>query len=612
MNRRQIRALVWTALILVFVVREAWALEKLLLAPEQGLYDLAPYMEVMEDPGQVVTIHDVSSPEYSSRFVPLSGPDYRFDLEHAAYWLRFSLKKKTETDGQPQSYPRTWLLEAANPIIPALELYIPAQGSPAGAPEFLVRKSGNIFPAKPENVLSGYFVLPFPDAFQEGGVFYLRLAGLFPLNTTFTLWTPISYQRKSTLDSLIFGVIYGTILCMLAFNFFIYLSLRDRTYLYYVLYLLFGFLYLSNVQGHFKALLDPPLRWVPVIWLESIALTAFWSLAFTRSFLDTRKNAPVLDMIFGGFKVLLVVGMLLSLGPWLIFIGKFVALMASVGPIFYLAAGFLCLYRGFLAARYFLLAWSILLIGALLHALRIWGLLPFGFFTTNTVPLGMALESVLLSFALADRIRNLRLEKEALVTRERRFKKLSETDGLTGLYNKRFLFDRLTAEIQQAQGRERSLSLIIMDVDDFKRFNDTYGHPEGDKVLKGLSSVILTCIRDRDCACRYGGEEFTVILPDAGAENARAVAERVRRRFASLTFFPVKEVAVAASVSVGLAQLRPGEDAENLIKRADEALYQAKKLGKNRTVTAGNASGDGEFPVEHCQTLGQGKQKFFN
>ena len=134
---------------------------------------------------------------------------------------------------------------------------------------------------------------------------------------------------------------------------------------------------------------------------------------------------------------------------------------------------------------------------------------------------------------------------------------------------------------------ERSLSIFIMDVDNFKRFNDTYGHPEGDNVLITLAQVINDGIRKKDFGCRYGGEEFTVILPEISLENARQVAERIRKNFAARVFTIGNEPEVSATVSIGLAQYSRGEDAQGLIRRADGALYQAKHEGKNRVVSAG-------------------------
>ena len=198
--------------------------------------------------------------------------------------------------------------------------------------------------------------------------------------------------------------------------------------------------------------------------------------------------------------------------------------------------------------------------------------------------LGPALESVLWSFGLADRIRILEEEKRALAQRSDQYKKASETDGLTGLFNKKYMLDKLNRETRTREEAPSPLSFIIMDVDNFKNFNDTHGHPEGDKVLIALAGAINSCIRNQDSGYRYGGEEFAVILAQTGLDNAKVVAERIRRRFADHVFRPGPGTEVSSSISVGVVQRRPDENPADMIKRADQALYVAKKQGKNRVV----------------------------
>jgi diguanylate cyclase (GGDEF)-like protein len=128
--------------------------------------------------------------------------------------------------------------------------------------------------------------------------------------------------------------------------------------------------------------------------------------------------------------------------------------------------------------------------------------------------------------------------------------------------------------------------MLMLDVDNFKRYNDTYGHPEGDKVLTTLGQVILSCVRDNDLPCRYGGEEFSVILPGGPGNVAVGVAERIRRNFEEKVFVPREGEPVHVTVSTGVAEHVTGENAEQLIGRADKALYTAKEKGKNCIILA--------------------------
>lgn len=174
--------------------------------------------------------------------------------------------------------------------------------------------------------------------------------------------------------------------------------------------------------------------------------------------------------------------------------------------------------------------------------------------------------------------------EQALKESEQRYKELSLVDELTGLFNKRHFNHALRLEIERAHRYEHPLSLLMMDIDNFKHHNDTYGHAEGDKVLARLGELIADSIRTNDLGCRYGGEEFAAILPETPGESAAVVAERIRKRFAAKDFFPKPDAKVNKTISIGIAQLAAGEDAESFIKRADKNLYQAKQQGKDRYV----------------------------
>ncbi len=165
---------------------------------------------------------------------------------------------------------------------------------------------------------------------------------------------------------------------------------------------------------------------------------------------------------------------------------------------------------------------------------------------------------------------------------------LAVTDGLTGLHNRRYFDTHLKLLMDRAAVRGRPLSICMTDIDRFKQVNDTYGHDAGDEVLREFANRIRTTVRGADLACRFGGEEFVVVMPDTSAEMAAGVAERLRMIIESLPFpVPQADGVLKVTASMGIATLRPGADtAEALLKRADTALYQAKHEGRNRVVAA--------------------------
>jgi two-component system cell cycle response regulator len=160
------------------------------------------------------------------------------------------------------------------------------------------------------------------------------------------------------------------------------------------------------------------------------------------------------------------------------------------------------------------------------------------------------------------------------------------TDALTGLHNRRYMTTHLAAMVDQAGERNRPLSVLILDIDYFKSINDTHGHDAGDMVLKEFADRIRSNVRGIDLCCRFGGEEFVVVMPDTDLDLASVVAERLRSRVASeaFTISPARQ-RIDVTISIGIATMLQGRDtSESLLKRADVALYEAKRSGRNRVV----------------------------
>jgi diguanylate cyclase (GGDEF)-like protein len=159
-------------------------------------------------------------------------------------------------------------------------------------------------------------------------------------------------------------------------------------------------------------------------------------------------------------------------------------------------------------------------------------------------------------------------------------------DPLTGLNNRRLLMDRLAEEEQRAKRTGQPLCLMMMDLDKFKRVNDTYGHHAGDKVLQRFAKIARAAIRATDVIGRYGGEEFVVVLPNTSAEKGLEVAERLRKQVEEDVILLGDGQEISATVSIGFAEMTASEDSAVMIERADVAMYSAKETGRNRIVLA--------------------------
>jgi two-component system cell cycle response regulator len=160
------------------------------------------------------------------------------------------------------------------------------------------------------------------------------------------------------------------------------------------------------------------------------------------------------------------------------------------------------------------------------------------------------------------------------------------TDGLTGLFNRRYMETHLATLVDQAAERGKPIAVLVLDIDYFKSINDTHGHDCGDDVLREFALRIRKCIRNIDLACRYGGEEFVMVMPETDRAVATMVAERLRRRIASEPFSIAQGTrSIEVTISIGIAAANGADDnAAAMLKRADQALYRAKRDGRNRVV----------------------------
>lgn len=584
------------AVLLAWVLLMAWAgpgwagpgprgMPAPLLTPTAPQTVLAPYLEVFNDPSRSLTIAQVASPAFAGRFrsVPPE-PHLKLGITPDAVWLRLRLQRPPAS-APPYVNPDEWFIELDNSQIQYLDAFFPV--SPVGSnglPAFREVHTGLSRPGRARPLAFRTFVLQIPAQYQDGSYIYLRLASANTLAMRLDLWSMRGLHQRITSDSYFFGVVYGVLLAMLLSNLVFYFSLWDRTYLYYVFYVASMLLFALATYNQLDLLLVdlPPRLDQTLVWLF-VGLVFSTGVLFARTFLRSWLLTPRLDKVLLG--LLGASGLIIIAAPLGLFrfTGLFSHILALAVPGMILITALVSLRRGLLAPRFFLLGWSVLVVAVILFAAKGFGLAPEFLSGTVLLPGAAALESLLLSFALAERVRVLRRQRQEARRREHRYREMSIRDELTGLYNKRYLSSSLHNEVERAGAQAEPLTMLLMDVDDFKRFNDTHGHSEGDRVLAGLAAIIQERSRDSDVACRYGGEEFVVIMPLTDQEQGLLVAERIRTGFKALAFRSQDGGEVHVSLSIGLAQWRPGEDPNSLLHRADRALYRAKRAGKDRS-----------------------------
>jgi diguanylate cyclase (GGDEF)-like protein len=303
---------------------------------------------------------------------------------------------------------------------------------------------------------------------------------------------------------------------------------------------------------------------------------------FALTFLDTRRHFPRTHRAVVGFiavgVMLLTVLIAMDWQAWALLLtfgfgGLFAVIMVALGMI--------SLRAGLGSAQYFLAASVCAMTGVVLTELSVWGVIPFTDWAYRAVEIGMLLDATLLALALTYQFRVARTERAEAQA-------LARLDPLTGINNRRAFYNIAIPLWNVTQRHGRDLSILIMDIDRFKDINDTNGHACGDEVLRATTQVITETMRDQDVAARWGGEEFIVLLPETGLEQATIFAERLHL---SIAASPIQcgRRTIGITASFGVAA-RSGRESslDELITAADSFLLIAKHSGRNRVRPARN------------------------
>lgn len=430
------------------------------------------------------------------------------------------------------------------------------------------------------------------------------------------VWSDNVYSNHKLTHHTVYAFVLGIITVMMLYNLSLWIFTRDRVYLVYSTYLtaVIGFILAESGIGHHSLWENAPWLRLHAYGLFSVLCFILASL-FVRLFLELPK--------YGGWVLtvnnLAIICWLLALidyltgTMWLASASEPLALLTTaLGLVMSVYLSF----KGNRSAVIFSAAWLAIMVGTVLYVLTISGILSYNPITQFALPLGFVVEVVMLSFALAERInreRKLREQaQEALISlteqanheleervaeRTRELERLtvwlqqsngelqtlSSTDGLTGLSNRRHFDNSLQNAINRSQATGQPLTLILCDIDHFKSFNDTYGHQTGDQCLRSVATVLARHVRrEQDCAARYGGEEFALILPGLSVHDARLRAEQLRQDIAE-SRFRSGDMILAVTMSLGVVTCLATDDttADMLTHLADQALYQAKREGRN-------------------------------
>lgn len=521
----------------------------------------------------------------------------------SAWWLHVRLVNGSDA-------PLRRLIEVGYAALDYVDIYVLDQGRITQSFQL-----GDKYPYDRRPIDHRFPIAPLNFAPGQTLDVYLRVQTSGALQVPLTLWEYTRFHSADFVSTMVQGIYFGGVSTIALYNLLIFLVLRDRNYLFYVVFIVSTMLAMAAQQGlAFRFLWPEATRWNDLAILFFTSCTGVFAILFTLRFLRVQSFAPALARVLQVVMLLGVVMMALCfvLDYRVNAILTLVNLIAAVSLA--VVTGIIALIKRVPSAQIYLLAWTILLVGAGVISLSRLGMVQVNVVTEYAVQLGSLLEAILLSLALADRInteRRLRyqaqtealqasqkanLELEARVrdrTAEleqlnRRLQHLSETDQLTGLANRRYLEQRLQQEWERASRNGSTLAFLLVDVDHFKQVNDRYGHPAGDACLQQVAKQISSGLRlSSDVAARYGGEEFCLLLPNTDCDGAKVVAERIRRSVENHVI-EVDNAVIRVTISIGVSCCVPGSanSIEQLIKRADDTLYQSKQSGRNQVTVA--------------------------
>ncbi|MDC0664291.1 diguanylate cyclase [Marinobacter sp. SS21] len=514
---------------------------------------LAPALELLEDSDHRLTFEQIQTPVLQARFQTIGGISPNFGFTSSAWWVRFSLSNSS-------SQPRQVFIRQDYPLIDHLDFWAQNDGG-----EWQHIATGDMEPFHQRPVDHRLFVFPVDVPANSELTYYLRFQTQGALNIGLFSHSPLNLTNMISKEYLALGIYYGGFIVLLFYNLFMFLTVRERTFAYYLIYLASYGLYMSLHNGlSFQILVpDYPLLANKAL-LVLLSISLYGGTLFTRTILNSKAIAPVADRIAYAMQLASLAAMVIA---------PFVSYHTMIVPLAILTVflcmhlvllGLLALSRGTGTARYYMIAFSALLLGVFVYMAKTFGFLPHNAFTQNAFQIGSLLEMVLLSLAVASRLNELKHE--------------SSTDALTQLYNRRFFNDQIQIEFNRAQQQGQPLSLVVLDIDHFKRFNDRYGHSKGDSALKAVAGILKAAVRKPYTVCRYGGEEFVLILPSASVSDVAILAERVRRKVEKDT-----AGVFDLTVSIGFASLDADNfsSPEELFIAADYALYTAKEAGRN-------------------------------
>jgi diguanylate cyclase (GGDEF)-like protein len=527
----------------------SWSTADPLVVEDAPRYGLGGHLELLSDATGVMTLAQVMDGTRTWRLSPVAEPNLGFSS--GVSWARFQIDSRTD---------HKLLLAYEYAAVDFVDVFVVHAD---GRQERIA--SGDHIPFRARLIPHPYPLFPLGLTRGETAWCYVRVSNdntIFPL----VVWSESAFWSADRDRQILMGMFFGLFLFIVLLNAPFYMATRDRAYLYYIAFVLADLVFELAFRGIGGEYLWPQYTWIDdsvEVCAASLAMTM--GVFFARIFLKTKAYSPVLDRILGALALILAANTLGALFLPFEIMDVVSNLLLLTSAILLSAAGFIVLLRGYSAARFYLAAWLFLFLGAIVFALFNLGLLPCNEFTTNSLSIGSSAQMVFLFFAIVDRIMFLRRESEK--SQRERLQAVEKSlyhDALTDVPNR----NRLIEDLRPG----RLVTAAIVNIDQFKEINDSFGQKVGDYVIRELSKRIRTAVAGRAAEVyRLHADEFAVLINEAyDADQINEVGHSLTAQCQDLPYVYETET-LRLNVSIGIAVT----DVRHL-EKADMALSAAR------------------------------------
>jgi adenylate cyclase len=508
---------VFLILLILASMKPTFATPNIVLEDNKSVYNVSPSLQILEDPTHSLSIENITHRQNDSNFIDNNSVSPNFGFTKSSYWVRFTVENHQIKEDE-------FFLEVGFPLIDQITLYEYKQN------KWKERTVGILFPFQYREIKNRNFVFPIKVLPGSINTYYLRFKSEDTLQIPMSLWTKKEFFKKNFQEQFIFGIYYGILVVMALFNIMLYFSIRDNSYLFYVFYISIFGVFTASQYGLAYEYLWPNFNWGARLMNPFLAgLLEFNALVFTISFLQIKRYLP---RMYTFIIILCLLSLMASVLPFtLSFYYSVIAVTAIAFCVLSVmfVCGYLTFRSGYRPARYFMLAFLSIIISAALYVFKTFGLIPNTLITNYGLQIGSAIEMILLSLGIADKINVSR--KEKTIAKKLQLEEAEKAIELGKVFQKyvpldflRLLHKENISEIQLGDQVLRNISIIFVNIRNFSSISKNLEEEEIFNFINYYLNIMAPIIhKNHGFIDKYIGEGIMALF-DSSADNAVSCA----------------------------------------------------------------------------------------